>query len=499
MVTRLWQRLGGAAVVGVLLLVFVLGYAVRGCLTNNPPTQPAATTQPAHQPDPVWTCSMHPQIRQPKPGPCPLCGMDLIPAADPGAASSPGTRRLVVTPEAAKLMDIQTTPVQRRFVHAVVRMVGKVDFDETRLSDITAWVGGRLDRLYVDYTGVTVNKGDHMVELYSPQLLSAQEELLQAIQTVRELESSGVDIVREATQATVQAAREKLRLWGITESQIQEIEQRGTARDHVTISSPVSGVVIHKHAQEGMYVQTGTRIYTIADLTHVWVRFDAYESDLAWLRYGQAVRFTTQAHPGQAFRGTIAFIDPVLNDKTRTVKVRVNITNPQGLLKPGMFVRGTVHADVANDGRVMDPDLVGKWICPMHPEVVKDQSDSCDICGMALVKAQDLGYIAPDETESAKPLVVPASAVLVTGKRAIVYVKQPHTDPPAFEGREITLGPRAGDDYIVQGNLREGELVVTHGNFKIDSALQLQAKPSMMNPHGNTGRSGHPHAGHAHE
>ena len=492
-----WHHYATVIVVCIFIAGVLAGYVLRG----GPDVKPsdAATPQPvAHDHEStaraqVWTCSMHPQIRQPKPGKCPICAMDLIPANDSGAESMTGMRQMTVTPEAVKLMEIETSPVERRYVEATIRMVGKVEYDETRLGYITAWVGGRLDRLFVDYTGVAVKEGDHMVELYSPELLSAQEELIQSIRAVGELEKSGVGIVRETAQATVVASREKLRLWGLTPQQIQQIKERGTPSDHVTIQSPMGGIVIHKNAQEGMYVQTGTRIYTIADLTRLWVMLDAYESDLAWLRYGQPVRFTTEAYPGQEFTGTIAFIDPVLDDQRRTVKVRVNVTNDDGRLKPGMFVRGMVTAQVASGGRVMDTALAGKWISPMHPEIVKDEPGDCDVCGMPLVRVEELGYVSAQEEESARPLVVPASAVLATGTRAIVYVKVSEAEKPTFEGREIVLGPRAGEYYLVKSNLEEDDEVVTQGNFKIDSALQLSAKPSMMNPDGGVGGGGHQH------
>ena len=497
----LWRKYSTVIVVAMLIATFVAGYTLRGGEGNaNAPqaiTQPAAhdhSSESANQGQ-VWTCSMHPHIRQPKPGKCPICGMNLIPANDSGSDSMAGMRQMTVTPEAAKLMEIQTSPVERRFVETTIRMVGKVEYDETRLGYITAWVAGRLDRLFVDYTGVAVKEGDHMVELYSPDLLSAQEELIQAVRAVKQLEQSGVEIIRETASATVIASREKLRLWGLAQEQIDQIETRGTPSDHVIIQSPMGGIVIHKNAQEGMYVQTGTRIYTIADLTHLWVRLDAYESDLAWLRYGQSVQFSTEAYPGEVFTGTIAFIDPVLDDKRRTVKVRVNVTNEDGRLKPGMFVRGTVRAQVANGGLVVDTTLSGKWISPMHPEIIKDEPGNCDICDMPLVRAEELGYVSSQEGESSKPLVVPASAVLATGTRAIVYVKLRGADKPTFEGREIVLGLRAGDYYIVRGNLEEGDEVVTQGNFKIDSALQLSAKPSMMNPQGGRGAGAHQHGG----
>ncbi len=281
---------------------------------------------------------------------------------------------------------------------------------------------------------------------------------------------------------------------GLTPEQIQAIEQRGTSSETVTIYSPVGGVVVAKMKQEGDRVQTGDRIYTVADLSHLWVQMDAYESDLPWLRYGQDVEFTTEAYPGEVFRGRIAFIDPILNEDTRTVKVRVNVANDDGRLKPQMFVRGRVESNIAAGGRVLDASLAGKWISPMHPEIVKDQPGNCDICGMPLVRAETLGYVTAEPSSAAKPLVVPVSAVLLTGTRAIVYVQIPDADKPTYEGREIVIGARAGDFYLVKAGLNEGDLVVTNGNFKLDSALQISAKPSMMTPQG-AGGGAHNHGG----
>ncbi|MGB7325011.1 MAG: efflux RND transporter periplasmic adaptor subunit, partial [Rubripirellula sp.] len=291
-----------------------------------------------------------------------------------------------------------------------------------------------------------------------------------------------------------ESAREKLRLLGLTTKQIQTIEQRGKSSETVTIYSPVGGVVVAKNKQEGDRVQTGDRIYTVADLNVLWVQMDAYESDLAWLRYGQDVEFTTEAYPGEVFRGRIAFIDPVLNEDTRTVKVRVNVPNDDGRLKPEMFVRAIVQSDIAAGGRVLSASLAGKWISPMHPEIIKDQPGDCDICGMPLVRAESLGYVTAEPTNAAKPLIVPVKAVLLTGTRAIVYIQVPDADKPTYEGREIVIGPRAGDFYLVKAGLDEGDLVVTNGNFKLDSALQISAKPSMMTPQGGGG-GGHNHGG----
>ncbi len=467
-----------AAVIVLIAAGLLGGYwigvsAQTGEAHEIPAQAPQAGTQ-------RWYCSMHPQIIRDRPGLCPICEMELIPMPEDAAAQTP-SRELAVSEAAARLMDIQTTPVERRFVANEVRMVGKVQYDETRVRNITAWAPGRLDRLFVDFTGTTIRKGDHLVSLYSPDLISAQAELLQATKAAKNVGETTSDYLMKSTAATLDAAREKLRLLGLTTAQIEEIERSGEPLTHLTIYSPIGGVVIQKMVSEGVYVQTGTQIYTVADLSQVWVMLDAYESDLAWIRYGQQAQFTTESYPGETFRGWISFIDPVLDSVTRTVKVRVEVPNLDGRLKPEMFVRAMVSSQVAQGGRVMEPDLAGKWICPMHPAVVKLQAGTCDLCGMDLVTTESLGYVAAQASEEA-PLVIPDTAPLITGKRAVVYVKRRDVQTPTFEGREVVLGPRTGHYYLVASGLQEGELVVTNGNFKIDSALQIQAKPSMMNP-----------------
>jgi len=310
-------------------------------------------------------------------------------------------------------------------------------------------------------------------------LFSAQAELLQAVKAAQNIKPDSSELVGKSITETLEAAREKLRLLGLKQEQIKQIEKTGKPVDHLTIYAPIGGVVIEKNAAEGMYVETGTKIYTIADLSQLWVKLDAYESDMMWIRYGQEVEFTTEAYPGEVFKGRISFIDPVLNAKTRTVKLRVNVENPDGKLKPEMFVRAVVNSKIAEGGRVMDEEMAGKWICPMHLDIVKDTAGTCDICGMDLVTAESLGYVKAATGRA--PLVVPASAVLITGKRAVVYVQIPDTKKPTYQGCKIVLGPRAGDYYIVESGLNVGEIVVTNGNFKIDSEMQLRAKPSMMN------------------
>ena len=481
-----WFRSTAAKIALIAIIAFAAGYFFKSLLQPSPADAEHEHSGQQAQ-EKWWTCSMHPQIRQPKPGKCPICFMDLIPVSSSGGDI--GERQIVFSEAAVKLMEIETTAVERKFVTAEIRMAGKIDYDETRVKHITAWVPGRIDRLYVDFTGTQVNKGDHMVYLYSPELLSAQAELLQAVKAAENFKAGSSELIRRSILATLEAAREKLRLLGLIKEQIEEIEKTGRPVDHLTIYAPMGGIVIHKKATEGMYIDKGTHIYTVADLAHLWVKLDAYESDMVWIRYGQEVEFTVEAYPGEVFKGKISFTAPVLDAKTRTVKLRVNVDNPKGELKPEMFVRAIVRSKIAQGGRVMVPEMAGKWICPMHPAVVKPEAGSCDICGMDLVTTESLGYVV--DTPKETPLVIPASAPLITGTRAVVYVQVPGAEKPTYEGREIVLGPRAGDYYIVKSGLAEGEIVVTNGNFKIDSALQIQAKPSMMNPQGEKTQTGH--------
>jgi membrane fusion protein, copper/silver efflux system len=419
---------------------FLFGYLVRG--ERRPAAPPSKegheVSHQEKQPQEdqvVWTCSMHPQIRLPAPGKCPICFMDLIPVkrdSEKGEGGAVSLRQITLSPDAKKLAEVAVEPVVRRSVAVETRMVGKVDYDETRQGYITTWMAGRIDKLYVDYTGSTVTKGQAMASIYSPELLTAQAELIQATKGMKEIEKSGLTRVRDAAKQTEQAARDKLRLLGFTLQQIEEVIQRGTPSDHITLYAPLGGVVIKKDVLEGMYVQTGTRIYTIADLSRVWVVLEAYESDVPWVKMRQQVEFQTDAHPGEVFKGVVVYVDPTVNEKTRTINVRIDVPNPGGKLKPGMFVRAVERA---------------------RPNGAREE------------------------------LVIPASAPLVTGKRAIVYVQVPGKEG-TYEGREIVLGPRAGDYYVVRLGLSEGDLVVTRGNFKVDSAVQLMAKPSMMNPQG---------------
>ncbi len=463
----------------VALVAFLLGGLIMGggSAASEFAEDVHATTEMSQAPQ-VWTCSMHPQIQLPKPGKCPICFMDLIPVESGGGDELP-VNQIKLSAAARQLAGISTTPVVRAYAERDIRMVGKLDYDESKLAYVTAWVPGRLERLYADYTGMQVARGDHMVEIYSPELISAQEELLQARKAVATLDRSSSKTLQGTANETLRSAREKLKLYGLSEEQIAQIEESGEAAHNLTLTSPIGGVVVHKEAKEGMYVATGTRIYTLADLSELWVLFEAYESDLPWLRYGQHVSFTSPSFPGETFDAIISFIDPVVTPATRTVNVRAIVKNSGGRLKPEMFVTGYVNARLDAAGNVIAPQLANKWISPMHPQIVKDHPGTCDVCGMKLVPAAELGYSTGAGSEGTPPLTIPATAPLITGKRAVVYVELSGGDD-IFEGREVTLGPKAGDNYIVKDGLAEGEIVVTHGAFKIDSEMQIQAKPSMM-------------------
>ena len=426
---------------GLVVLAFALGLLIRGGGGDR-----TDETRNSHVHDEAkvewWTCSMHPQIKLPEPGQCPICFMDLIPLETEDSGDVP--TELKMSPAAMKLAEIATARVRRGPAKKTILLSGKVAVDETRLGRIAAWAPGRIEKLYVDYTGIFVKKGDPLVELYSPELYAAQEEFLQARQRNADAQSG---MSKTTAKATLDASEEKLRQLGLTDEQIEEIEKRGTAKDRVTIHSPMSGVVVHKNAVEGLYVAQGTQIYAIADLSQAWVVLDVYETDLSWLRKGHTVSFTVEAIPEERFEGKVVFVDPILDERTRTVPVRLNVDNHKEYLKPGMFVRAEVTSQIrpGTDGRL--------------------------------------------------PVLVPATAVLKTGKRAVVYVKKMDSEEPVFEGREIVVGARAGDDFIVISGLREGEEVVVKGNFKIDSAFQLAAKPSMMNPEGGMAMTGHEHHG----
>ncbi len=419
----------------------------------------------------VWTCSMHPQIRMPGPGKCPICGMDLIPVEDDNSESTNGSnlKTLTLSETAKKLAEIETTKVKRGRAKAIVSMVGMVFEDETRSAVITSRIDGRLDAVYIDYTGEKVNQGDPLVKIWSPTLIKGQVELFETIRS----DPNDTSLIK--------GAEEKLIQYGLDREQIDRIESQKRPTLYVTLKAPISGIVTKKNALLGQFVKEGTEMFVIDDLSNVWVKMDAYETDLPWIRYGQDITFTTPSVPGKTFEGKVLFIDPTLDKKTRSVKIRVEAPNPDYLLKPGMFVSAELEAELDDQGRVVKPEWSGKYICPVHP---RDEASStpgiCPDSKMPLKPASFYGYT--DDKNSRPPLLIPNTAPLITGKRSIVYVEVPGASSPTYELREVTLGPRVGDHYIVDKGLNEGERVVTKGAFKIDSTMQILGKTSMMAP-----------------
>jgi Cu(I)/Ag(I) efflux system membrane fusion protein len=380
----------------------------------------------------IWTCSMHPQIRMDKPGKCPICGMDLILLVESSVEETTiSPDEISLTESALKIADIQTMVVQKAYPNKELYLLGKVEADERNISELTARFGGRIEKLYVNFTGQDVNKGEPLASIYSPALITAQRELLEA----QEYRQSNPELYR--------AARNKLKLWDLTDGQIDNLENKGQAQNYFDILSSITGTVTRRNVALGDYVKEGSSLFQVIDLNKVWVMFEAYESDLPWIKLGDKVNFTIQSLPGKNFTGRVSFIDPLIDPKTRIAQVRVEVENPGLVLKPEMFATGVVTSTIAGNK---------------------------------------------------KDLIVPKTAVLWTGKRAVVYVKVPNRKKPTFKYREIVLGPAAGNFYVVDHGLKEGEEIAVNGVFKIDAAAQLAGKPSMMNPEGGVLSSGHDHA-----
>jgi membrane fusion protein, copper/silver efflux system len=383
---------------------------------NQPAQTGSAEVQQAGTPKEIWTCSMHPQIKMDKPGQCPICGMDLIPLVDQG--SEIDDQAIEMSESAVKLAEVQTTIVGKGSMAKEVRLFGKIQPDEKLRQSQTAHFPGRIEKLLVNTTGETIRKGQLIAKVYSPELVSAQKELLEAIS------------MKDQFPSLADAAREKLRQWKLTGQQIEEIEKSGEVKSRFELFSTTSGIVTKLNVAIGDYLSKGDILYDVFDLSRVWAVFDAYESDLPWLKVGQSVGFTAQALPGKSYNGNITFIDPVVDASTRITKVRVEMANPGLVFKPEMFVNGVVQS--ANN-------------------------------------------------EGNNQLSILTSAVLWTGKRSVVYVKVPGTSEPSFKMREVTLGRSVNDGYIIEDGLAEGEEIVVNGAFSVDAAAQLAGKTSMMN------------------
>ena len=366
----------------------------------------------------VWTCSMHPQIRQSEPGECPICGMDLIPARSISDGLSP--EQFKMTPNALALANVQTTIVNGDTESGdhVISLSGKITSNEEGIAVQTSYFEGRVERLHINYDGQLVQKGQLLATIYAPELVAAQQELLTAIN------------LKESQPKLYQAVRNKLKLWKLSDKQINSIEDSGKVRENFPIYATVSGTVLELMSVEGDYLKKGQPIAKVSSLKTVWAEFDVYESQLSQFKKGQSIDISTNAYPDKTFKSQIVFIDPVLNEATRTVNIRTTLDNKNKLFKPGMFVSGKVTS--------------------------------------------------VDDSNTASKLLVPSSAVMWTGERSLVYVKV-NADEPVFEMREVNLGNRVGVQIEIRSGLESGEEIVTHGTFTVDAAAQLQGKKSMMN------------------
>lgn len=351
-----------------VLAVALIGIAIGRATAHSGPASQATSSAAAQE---VWTCSMHPQVRLDRPGTCPICEMPLISAASASQAGPGDVPRMQLSDHALAMASVETVPVQRKELSKDVRAVGKIEFNESSLATITARIDGYAERLFVNFTGIDIRKGDHLVEIYSPDLLVAQQELLIALK-------GGAD------QTLVDTARIKLRLYGLTEDQINAIVDTRRMTERITLYSPIDGTVIEKMIVQNAAFDAGEVLYRIANLETVWVYLDIYEFDLPWLRYGQRVELTTEGYPGRVFEGMVTFIQPIVNEATRTVRVPVHIKNSDHALKPGMYVSAVIKAALGPDGSAAPTGVEGKFTCPMHPQVLEDTTGKCPICEMPL-------------------------------------------------------------------------------------------------------------------
>ena len=364
----------------------------------------------------VWTCSMHPQVKQPEPGDCPICGMDLIPLEKSENDDDPAV--LKMTENAVELANIQTSTVDYEVPRKEIFLNGKIMIDERLMNNQIAHIDGRIENLYINFEGQRVKKGQKLGLIYSPELISAQRELLEAAK------------YEKSIPKLYRAAVEKLKAWKIPESEIEKIAETGEIRRNFSIYADFTGYVIELKASEGEQVGRGEILFKIARLDNLWIEFDVYENDLQWVNESDIVSFNVPSMPGKEFNAKITYVDPVINPKTRIAKARAEIRQSTDLLKPHMFVRGEIQSRIPGGEEMLS---------------------------------------------------VPRSAVMWTGPRSVVYVKVEEAESPTFEMREVTIGEEFGDRYVIEDGLTAGDEIVTQGTFNLDAAAQLNNKYSMMN------------------
>jgi Cu(I)/Ag(I) efflux system membrane fusion protein len=408
---------------GILVIGLLLGWLLFGTSSTSEGEHNHNTVAADNQ---MWTCSMHPQIMQPEPGDCPICGMDLIPAESNHDGLLADQFKL--TENAMALANVQTAIVGNgEKTDNTKKLSGKIVENEEANAVQVSYFSGRIERLNISFTGEKVGKGQLLATIYSPELYAAQQELITA------------SSIKESQPDLYKAVRNKLKLWKLSDSQIDQIESSGKVRENFPVYATVSGTVSEKLVEQGDYVKQGQPLLKIANLNTVWANFDVYENQIDAFKIGQEITITTNAYANKIFKAKVDFIDPVLDTRTRTVTLRAVLNNSDNLFKPGMFVEGSVQGMPINKGQV---------------------------------------------------ITIPASAVLWTGKRSLVYIK-PSPEQPVFEMREITLGNKLGEQYEVLEGLSNGEEIVVNGTFTVDAAAQLRGKKSMMNKEGEATTTGH--------
>ncbi|MCV9388562.1 efflux RND transporter periplasmic adaptor subunit [Reichenbachiella ulvae] len=335
-----------------------------------------------------------------------------------GSEGASESYAIKMSPTAMQLADVQTAIVQKQTATKELRLSGKVQVNEQSTATQTSHMSGRLESLRVNTTGEYVSKGQVIASLYSPELVAAQRELFEAQK------------MKDKHPELFEAAQQKLLNWKLSKRQIDQILKAGKPMDQLPILADKNGIVIAKKANQGDYVKEGQALYDLANLNSLWVLFDVYEQDMPWVKQGDSIRFEVSSLPGKKFEGRVNFIDPVINPQTRVAQARVVVSNPDQQLKPEMFVTGWLNSPLS------------------------------------------------DQTEQ---IAIPKSAVMWTGKRSVVYVKESDSESVQFASRKVTLGSSLGDSYVILEGLEVGEEIAVHGTFSIDAAAQLAGKPSMMN------------------
>ena len=395
---------------------------------------PMAASSDAAKTIRYWTCVMHPTVKMQEPSDCPVCKMDLIPIYEGSG--------LELTEQQKALIPVRTEPVVFREVSREIRAVGVLDYNETRMAYASTRISGWIEDLHIDFTGIKVRKGDELLSIYSPELVTAQEEYLTALKSIEELQNTEYAELRRSVEQTVAAAKSKLELYGLTLNQIEEIRNRGEASTTLPLFAPRAGTVVHMNVTQGQHVNKGMNLYHIADLNSLWIMADVYEYELPWIYMGQAVEITAQSMPGSAFSGKVTYIYPFFDTQTRTQKVQIEVPNPTGRLRPGMYVTLQIKptlAEIYTQGAIskapyacpmhpwvtsehlteceicgmdlepthadtvraeLESDTEGKWVCPMHPEVQSDEFNECSICGMDLVEKAEAS--TPAETKASE-------------------------------------------------------------------------------------------------